>query len=103
MLGVTGVYAHTFNSRYPPTMTAYDKIDLAFARSCFRQAKKLMTALASHYRHTEPVVETLQELDRRIEWAMDMKKTMPDLYEPQRLLRLRAKRYVLRRRPEGRD
>ena len=97
MLGLRGVYAHAFNSPYPSTMTAYDEINLAFARSCFRQAKKLMTTLVSHYRHTEPVVETLQDLDRRIEWAMVMKKTMPALYEPQRLLRLRAKRYVLRR------
>ena len=49
-------------------MTAYEEMDLAFARSCFRQAKKLMTALVDRYRHTEPVVETLQDLDRRIEW-----------------------------------
>lgn len=81
-------------------MTAYEEMDLAFARSCFRQAKKLMTALVDRYRHTEPVVETLQDLDRRIEWAMVIKKTMPARYEPQRLLRLRAKRYVLRRKSE---
>ena len=84
-------------------MTAYDEIDLAFARSCFRQAKKLMTALVNHYRHIEPVTETVSDLDRRIEGVMVTKKTTPALYKPQRLLRLRAKRYVLRRQPGRRD
>lgn len=57
-----------------------------------------MTVLTHHYRYTEPVIETRKDLDRRIEWAMTVKKTMPAFYNPQRILMLRAKRYVLRRR-----
>jgi len=78
-------------------MSAFDEIERAFGYSCFRQAKKLMITFVHHYRHIECVSETIQDLDRRIEWAIVMKQTLPALYDPQRILRLRAKRYVLRR------
>ncbi|MFT6490661.1 MAG: hypothetical protein ACJAXQ_001444 [Parvibaculaceae bacterium] len=88
-------------------MTAYDDIDRAFARACFRQAKQSMTFFVHHYRHTEKVIETTETtetsetLERRIAWAATVKKTMPSLYTPQRILMLRAQRYVLRRRACG--
>lgn len=92
---------------YPLSMTAYDDIDRAFARACFRQAKQSMTFFVHHYRHTEKVTETtettktIETLERRIAWAATVKKTMPSLYTPQRILMLRAQRYVLRRRACG--
>lgn len=92
------IYTLTLNRVYLRAMTAYDKIDQAFARSCFRQAKKLMRVLVQHYRQTEMPLGTAQELERRIKSAMLCKETMPFFYNPQRILMLRAKRYVLRRR-----
>ncbi|MBV1885586.1 MAG: hypothetical protein KUG61_00790 [Parvibaculaceae bacterium] len=93
------IYALPLGHAYSCRMTPYEKIDQAFARSCFRQAKKLMNSLVQHYQQTEAPTETIQELNRQIRWAMLCKKNMSSHYTPQRILMLRAKRYVLRRRP----
>ena len=92
------IYTLILGHAYSCRMTPYEKIDQAFALSCFRQAKKLMNALVQHYQQTEATTETIQELNRQIKWAMICKKNMSPQYTPQRILRLRAKRYILRRR-----